>query len=496
MIRAPARPSGLAIGRTRLETALCLAGIFLASMLLTFQGYRAVRALSTDQTLDYAEPFVVDAAIRPATWFGSLKEAPYRVTNYPPVYLVATGVVARALPGHVYLPGRLVSLLSLIAASLLIALLARQLAGVDAKAAGLLAAGFFLLSPYARWGFLVRVDTLGVALSLGAVWLIGSGRRRAAVVTAGLLCALAVGTKQTFLAAPVAIGLYLAWRKEWRSVAWFLGSWAAGIGVLAGWLIVAYGAAPVWRHLVLYNENTFKLAYMLFAIQEAIATHAIVIVLAAAAFKWGDSDGYKLLGLYTGLACLGFLTVGKIGANYNYFLEPLAAASVLAGVLAAKLLRSRELGARWWRPALLFALCIQGAVYVNPSSGFFEGWDAVRRDLVDVRGSLLAGDAGFNLVLGKPIYYQPLILKLLIDQGEVPRDPLVGPLSHGAFDRIVLNRSYNWRQFIWTKEQRELFDACYRVSVTQGAFEILEPNTESKPCRAARAELSATRSRP
>src|SRR4029450_10407410 len=147
---------------------------------------------------------------------------------YPPVYLLVTGLLAAPSPS--FLPLRLVSLLATLAIGGMLFWHARRVSFGWPPA--VLAAGIWFGSTFVyQWGPLARVDMLGLALSLAAVLVaerapirglalrLPRGARRGnllsrvplggALAICAVLCSLALLTKQTYLAAPLAITLCL-----------------------------------------------------------------------------------------------------------------------------------------------------------------------------------------------------------------------------------------------------------------------------------------------
>ena len=137
----------------------------------------------------------------------SLYPAPtagYVPDGYPPLYFAVSAAAARVL-GPSYLTLRLVSLVSSLACfALLGRLVQRETASIAAgtAAAGLLAATYFVTD---TWFDVARVDSLFLALSIGALYAARYMRGTGGAVTAGVLLAAAALTKQTGLAECAAV---------------------------------------------------------------------------------------------------------------------------------------------------------------------------------------------------------------------------------------------------------------------------------------------------
>src|SRR5579862_6252659 len=123
----------------------------------------------------------------------------YVPDGYPPLYFYVSAAVARVL-GASYLTLRLVSLASSLACFALLARLVQRETGSIAAGAG--AAGVFAATYFAAgdWLDIGRVDSLFLALSIGALYAVRWMRRTPGAVGAGILLAAAALTKQTGLA--------------------------------------------------------------------------------------------------------------------------------------------------------------------------------------------------------------------------------------------------------------------------------------------------------
>ncbi len=113
-------------------------------------------------------------------------------------------------------------------------------------------------APVAHWAPFARVDMLAVALGLGAIMLAAhAGGSALCLHGAVLLAVAAVFTKQTSIAAPIAIVLALLLTRPRQGVAAMISGLGAGlvIAVVALWLT----DGGFLRHLILYNVNRFSI---------------------------------------------------------------------------------------------------------------------------------------------------------------------------------------------------------------------------------------------
>ena len=201
---APARASWLrAHGAPRaVRLAAALAGVIAVLAYL----YIALRRLDYPFALEWLEGnslaevhrILAEQPLYPAPTAG------YVPDGYPPLYFAVSAAVSRVF-GASYLTLRLVSLVSSLACFALLGRLVQRetgSAGAGISAAGLFAATYFATD---TWFDVARVDSLFLALSIGALYTARWMRGAPGAVAAGLLLAGAALTKQTGLAEAVAV---------------------------------------------------------------------------------------------------------------------------------------------------------------------------------------------------------------------------------------------------------------------------------------------------
>jgi hypothetical protein len=366
----------------------------IAALALATLGYAAFCAAHVFQLLRY--PFALDygegpllAQVRALAegtplWriYADPARPPFLVVNYPPVYLLLAAALSYAL-GSALLAGRVVSLLATLAALAALAVLLRadgRRQTVDGStkyssesqrsAVGrwLPAAALLLLTvPVVReWAALMRVDMLALALSLWGLALMTrfdpspqapravqpAPLRWITLLAPGALFALALYTKPSMLAGPLAGGLWLL--AGWRGL-----SLAARLQVALAWALLA--ALPLallqwasggwfWIHVAWANANRWDaaLARQLWADQLRLrwplfvagALGALVCLarpspfaLRPSPFALRPSPFASYLPLVYALGALAAAAgVGKVGAYANYFLELYVALVWLSGL--------------------------------------------------------------------------------------------------------------------------------------------------------------------
>jgi hypothetical protein len=473
------------------------------------------RALTTPHTMEYAEGFVLHYATHWAAWYHPIAEAPFLVTNYPPLYYAVVGVVNVPL-GSAFVAGRLVSALATLATGVLLAgLVHRGLDVPNPAPAALTALLFWAAAPVRYWGVTARVDVLGVALSVAALyWYVshdapgaasdaGTGARRwigdRQLLGAGLLCLFALYTKQSYVAAPGAILLAEVWAGRWRrGLRFAVGLGAVGLALLAAGTLATGGR--MWAHLVTYNANVFEWARVERWFGGAyLGSHAVLAGL-----------GVALLGVYAldrrldpprvVLPYLAFgvgnaLLIGKVGGWVNYFLHLSAGLALAAGVVTTAVLarevRTRRLVRGAGTLALVGALALQGSALLAP--GLPTGADlgpaderaaAMTADYVaDADGPVLTSDPGLLVHNGQDVHYKPWLLKQLHEEGKWDQRPVVRRLEEGAYPYVVLRFNVDdgdhWlREFRWTDAQLRAVDEHYVYAIHLGPYWVYVPEGE------------------
>jgi len=347
----------------RIAARLALAALGGALLYLFFLFVTdVVAAVRFPLELDYGEGIVWQQALMifRGDAYGDITRFPYIVFHYPPVYHLLTGALA-ATGLDALMAGRLLSVFAtFLIGGVAGALTYRAVRGeIGPGAAALCAAVAGLLTfaywPVLRWAPLMRVDMVAVALSfLGVYFGTRSPARPSMVHLASLYFVLAVYTKQTMLAAPVATYAVLFLVRPRLALAGMLSAVAMGSAGLAALSWMTEGG--FLRHILLYNINRFEWGWLWMVVRSA---RIPLIFLGIAAFValqtfWNllkdrqGSSGIETLrhriaaseqnlilavvSVYWLLATLMLVLAGKSGSNVNYFIEWMCVWSILIGI--------------------------------------------------------------------------------------------------------------------------------------------------------------------
>lgn len=467
-IPAPVRPPGL----YRLALAVAaLAVLALAPLVFQTAAHWGTQRAFPYQ-LDAEEGFILNQAVtlaRGGCIYGSLRQPPFVVGNYPPLfpwaYSLATGAQAtlQSLPA-----GRLMIQLAAALSALLLGLIAglRTRRWLPALLAPLL---FFCSWEVAHWSAFVRVDFPALLFTAAGLGVFLTVRPRWGAALAALLFVAAGYARQTALLAPLACIIALTLNDR-RRLAWFLIPYAGlGLAVLI-WLQAKTGGEFL-RHVVAYNQNVMDLGGLARVMKNEVwffHRGLILALLCGAAARLflrpapgeGSAPPAPLaprfhalphargaVSIYLALAALSLVSYGKVGAAPNYVLEPLAAAALWSAETLGLLLDRLALGARRVFNIAALGFCLLLLVH----GAWLDGralqfpWSAapgpadraagyeLLKALRAAPGDVYCEDPVYALLAGKPVLFQPFIMSQLAREGKWDARPFVDWLAARRF---------------------------------------------------------------
>lgn len=435
---------------------------------------------------------------------------------YPPLYYYLTAWFWPG-SGSGFEGGRIISLVSALAAAMLVAILVylsvpagsyskwyKAALIVISVQAGLL---FLTLPAVTVWAARVRADMLMTALQLAGLVLVALANRTGRGWLAFLAIipfALAFYTKQTALAGPFAALLFLAWLngRRWRLTL----AWAAGLALAVGLPFLLLNLATggeLYRRLFKYHnlpwlyhnfETYFTLFYQenfaLLLLSAALVVLGLVFLIKNRRSKIKNQNlgslrslifdfrSSILILLYL-LASLGLLLgLGVAGADHNHFLPAEVATCAAAGILAGRVILWPG-GWRWLALVAVAGLWAQASFFSVPAARYEI--ELRPRDLDYQRqmsriiayaaghpGPILTSEAGFFVLTGKtnqPDYYNDLFtLAALNQQGLYSQEGLLDRIRRKEFVMVLAEGdlfSDQVRPDVWTPELRAVLEANY-----------------------------------
>ena len=321
---------------------------------------------------------------------------------------------------------------------------------------------------------------------------IGRDRWRTIWVVAGL-CALGCYTKQTLLAAPVAIGICLLVR-----------GWRLGIafGLVYGALVVVPFAlldlltrGGFYQHIVAFHSSwswhDFWLLWEPFGRRYwplLLAALGLPLAVGLKAIRSGRLvatlrvDRDLLPAVYLGTALFFGLGAGTHGGNHNHFVETTVVAVWCAATLAGRWLAAP----RWRVVAPLFLLTLSVALgleaRIAPTNALardfrvplpleVEGWRNVAAFVTNDPGPVYADNVGLLLVAGKEVRYtDPFSLAFATRTGQWDDRELVARVERGEFSLIALR----YDVFAAGGAPNDLTDGLYAAIIAR--YQVVERN--------------------
>lgn len=254
--------------------------------------------------------------------------AQYVPDGYPPLYFYVSAAVARVVGGS-YLSLRLVSLVSSLACFALLARLVQRETGSIAAgtgAAGVFAGTYFVAGD---WFDLGRVDSLFLALSIGALYAVRRMRGTAGAILAGTLLAAAALTKQSGLAELVVVPavLLLGPRRGLARVTGLTAVAVFGISTVA----LRFTSGGWYTYYIFKQMSEHSLTYGNFGwFWTALATATGMA--ACAALVGARRVPPELLAGCAALAVEGYTALVQTGGTINDVLPAYLAVALLAGL--------------------------------------------------------------------------------------------------------------------------------------------------------------------
>ncbi len=391
-------------------------------------------------TWDDAEPEILNQAWRLANGgsiYRGVESPPYAFAAYTPLYFAVTALLLK-FTGLSYIPAKLISFLAALSIGWAMVRLSREWnkSGRD----GLWAASFLFLIPAFLYNSArCHVQMMAVAFSIWSLYFFLRNRWKATLIISPLFAVLAFYTKQTQVALPLAMALYLAIRNR----RWFLPY--ASIGLVLG-LIPFLWLQKISGGLFFFDTVSLaRLEYDWWTIPQIFMHHAgpiLIFIGIAGSLLWQRfKDGtWDAIDCYLG--CLFFITLislGRLGAHGQYVVELLV-------ITLLYLLKTAGLPAIPRRDALVSAQILLLFLYAPAFIFLEEGlWDISANrasskiySLIRERsGPVLSQQNSFSLFSRGEIYVQLFHFSGLSRAGMWDQRPLLNEIDKRGFCCVI-----------------------------------------------------------
>lgn len=433
-----------------LIVAILILAINLGNALWVY-GRNAVMSLNFPYPLDYGEGAVLDQTLRLASgeaiYRSSVASPPYTITNDPPLYMLLQVPFVRIF-GPAFWYGRALSILSLFLAAIFLGLTVFQLSG-DRMASVIGGLLLFTIPYFLNLSVLDRVDTLGLALSWGGLYIIVRWPDRGwGLVGAGLLFTAAIFTQRTYiLAAPATALIWLFRSRRIRQAVGLL------VGTGGACLILFLGINALTRggfffNIITANINTWNFQIILAKLIE-ISIHSFFLVLIALTFFIGErmdapTRTWPFVLAYLIAALLATILIGKSGPGDNGLLELAAALCLVCGAAIAWIKNN------WARTALLVFLAMQVSYFMTwTNADYLPKFVDKFQDKAEIgqlasliqrtNDPILVDEyMGLLPLSGRRLYYQPFEFYQLARAGVWDPNQLIGDVIRQKFSTLLI----------------------------------------------------------
>jgi len=301
--------------------------------------------------------------------YTSPNEFPYIISIYPPFYAAVVALFSFVM-GIGLGTARFVAISSSLLTCGVIALIVY--CGWRKWMIAVVAGLAYLSSMFVfQWSAFGRVDTLAVFCSVAAIYFIYRRVAMKNVILASVFCVAAFYTKQTSVAASLAIGLYLLLTNRRLGLVFIaiLGTSIAGIFLILN----ALTQDQFYLQTVAYNVQEYFVRALLSFIRALFILHPASLILAFLFIwlAWKEKKLRQLPILFFVFAGLMTWTVGRAGSTVNHFLEFIAATTILVGLLWGQM-ESRKNIWSFLIPSLLVLQAIWMMLFpFSPLGGFY-----------------------------------------------------------------------------------------------------------------------------
>ena len=400
--------------------------------------YFQLNNLLYNASIDFVEGYVVYNGLKLVIQGENIYSDPTYIVPYPPFGYILSAIGSIIFPTCMICGCRFIVFIF----SILLAYLIFLEAGNKKRYAVLAPAIFYLTPILSFWSSLCRVDIQAIFFSILAAALYLRGRENLSAIAASI----ALQFKQTAISIILAITIYAYFKSGVRNSLKILGKLvlAAAIPYLALAVIVGprslldifyYGAAHT-----LSETNPLNI-YLSSITGISAVFYLISLYMASKRFR---DDLYPLY--YIISTILGLITSAKVGANTNYFLEPLAVGSIMFVRTLSKLKM------KWIYPIIaillsygLAANAFATPIYASDSSAVI-GTVCAAKIISNSTKPVVMDDAYVAVLAGKTLLVEPFIHKQLVLRG-IFEDFITRDLMRFRYDYVVLRWSCELRFF-------------------------------------------------
>jgi hypothetical protein len=395
---------------------------------------------------------------------------PYRfiASPYPPVHPWFLRWFDTWEGPHIFWAGRLISWIAWCVISILVVITVRTAS--KSWPAGIIAAILLISSePAILWASRIKPDMLALMWTTSglclATWLYSRPNKQAwwpwIFVSASFI--LALGSKQTAVAAPLAVGLALLssdivawWQTPQRGPWWRIpraATWTLSIAY-AILLLLAWISLDIWSkgqftyHVVTMHGNAFWLPSLMRKFVSLLQPYWPSMLLGIG-LLWlaRKQPSVQIIAWYLLVVPSTLFGAGKTGANHNHLLETLLALSLALGAILGWASQHKRL---WPQLAILGCVALQLWLVRNPQEWYHNELKPIGTPerfvhfIRNTEGEMLSDDVGLLLMADKPLRYDdPTGMGPVALSGFWDDSGLIDDIRNHRFSAILLPLDLN-----------------------------------------------------
>lgn len=422
------------VGRSTAFKVVLIASLIISALNLSYM----LKALAYPYELDYSEGIYAFSAFSSlGDLYGTPSAAPYTLTYYPPLYYLINSFRSVVTTSDPYLYLRFMTLISLLADSVLIYLISKNLAGAE-RGYSALAAILFLSIAYLTPALFSNPTVFELTFDLLALLLVGMKDRHAYL--SALSLSVAFFFKQSALVMFVAILLYLVVSRERRPLIQFAGTFATVVLSVSIFLNFVTGGNFVFQTLLL-PLITPELWQNAIASWTMAAYFTLIIPILFAATIGLRSKRLPLIAIALVAEALSTLSIMKAGSSMVYLIPMVAVACIASSIGMERIFSEKSSSLPYHLFFWLFIMfsLMEATAVISTMSVFAStpAQETVGVWLRNVSGNVLVEDPGVALAANKPLVFEPSMLWVLEEHGLWNDSAIIAEIRDHDFGAIA-----------------------------------------------------------